>query len=290
VSTPATSNTGSQYGFQQPVAYAPPEYTPAQPPQPAAKKPGRAALIVSWAVAGISVVALVVAFSTTYGFGWLMKTNGYVTGQPHTLASGDTGLYTGNLAGGQAQDPNGKFDSDNGSVCTGGFKDNNLNGTVNCTWANGSTYVGGYKDGKNDGEGTYTSSDGSKYVGEYKNGQREGHGTETQANGDTCDGSYKANRLDGHVTCHWVTGDTYDGEYKAGYKDGRGTYTWFNVSTYEGEWKTGLPEGQGTMKWNDGTSYVGQWQAGMRNGDGTSYNADGTVAKTGKWVNNHFVG
>jgi hypothetical protein len=109
---------------------------------------------------------------------------GYVTDRQHTLASGYSGLYTGELVNGMAEDPNGKFIyDDGGDVYIGGFKNNHKNGYGVYSFTTGETYEGDHKDGAWDGQGTFTWADGSKYVGEFQGGHMHGQGALYHADG-----------------------------------------------------------------------------------------------------------
>ena len=48
--------------------------------------------------------------------------------------------------------------------------------------------------------------------------------------------------------------------------------------------------GQGIMYKVDGSKWTGEWKNGKRNGSGTEYAADGTVLRSGNWVDNEYVG
>jgi len=66
----------------------------------------------------------------------------------------DSGIYTGYLVNGKADD---------------------LNGVIE--YNDGHKYAGAYKNGSWHGQGTLTFPSGSRYVGEWKYGDRNGYGT-----------------------------------------------------------------------------------------------------------------
>ena len=50
--------------------------------------------------------------------------------------------------------------------------------------------------------------------------------------------------------------------------------------------------GQGTYYYTDGSWWTGEWKNainGKKNGFGTEYEADGTVLRSGNWVDNKYV-
>ena len=59
---------------------------------------------------------------------------------------------------------------------------------------------------------------------------------------------------------------------------------------YTGEWKDGIQNGQGTYFYTSGSKWTGEWKNGKRNGFGTEYEADGTVYRSGNWVDSNYVG
>ena len=67
---------------------------------------------------------------------------------------------------------------------------------------------------------------------------------------------------------------------------------WVDGSKYTGEWKDDTMNGQGTFYETDGSWWTGEWKNGRngkKNGLGTEYAADGTVLRSGNWVDNKYV-
>ena len=73
----------------------------------------------------------------------------------------------------------------------GNFRDGKLNGQGQGIYPDGSIYSGGHKDNYPHGFGTYTSVNGNKYVGEFKDGKKNGQGTYTFADGESWVGEYR---------------------------------------------------------------------------------------------------
>ena len=47
--------------------------------------------------------------------------------------------------------------------------------------------------------------------------------------------------------------------------------------------------GQGIMLYKDGSKWTGEWKNGDKSGFGTKYAADGTVLRSGNWVDGKYV-
>ena len=61
---------------------------------------------------------------------------------------------------------------------------------------------------------------------------------------------------------------------------------------YTGEFKDDKMNGQGTFYYTDGSWWTGEWKntlIGIKNGLGTEYAADGTVLRSGNWVDHEYV-
>ena len=170
-----------------------------------------------------------------------------------------------------------------GSIYTGGFKNNHPNGQGTRIMGpgewEGDKYEGQFKDGYFDGQGTYTWSSGAKYEGVWKDSKKNGQGTETFTNGNKYLGQYK----DGEQTGQGIFifgpgqwhGDKYEGQFKDGRFHGQGTYTYTNGAIYKGEYKNSKKTGYGIYIWANGDKYVGEFKNGKRNGQGTYTFTDG---------------
>jgi len=141
------------------------------------------------------------------------------------------------------------------------FKDGKPNGQGTVTLANGNKYVGDFKDGKPSGQGMYTFANGDKYVGDFKDGKPNGQGTNTFANGNKYVGDFKDGKPNGQVTATFVSGNKYVGDFKDGKRNGQGTLTSANGNKYVGDFKDDKPNGQGI-----------------------EYRADGTIIRSGQYV------
>ena len=67
---------------------------------------------------------------------------------------------------------------------------------------------------------------------------------------------------------------------------------WPDGQKYTGEWKDGNMNGQGTYYYTDGSWWTGEWKNainGEKNGFGTEYAADGTVLRSGNWVEHEYM-
>ena len=47
--------------------------------------------------------------------------------------------------------------------------------------------------------------------------------------------------------------------------------------------------GKGTKNYTDGSWWTGEWKNERKNGPGTQYAANGTVLKSGNWVDDKYV-
>lgn len=58
---------------------------------------------------------------------------------------------------------------------------------------------------------------------------------------------------------------------------------------YRGVLNEDVPNGKGTYFFTDGGQYVGNWRDGKQFGSGIEYRADGSVLRSGKWVDGNLV-
>lgn len=166
------------------------------------------------------------------------------------------------------------------------------------TLPNGHKYVGEFKDGEYHGQGSYVWG-GSTFAGEWRNGKLNGQGTYIfrdprgelpYLDGETYVGGYKDGKRHGQGTFTSPTGWKYVGEWAGDEHSGRGVLTSPDGRTYVGAFSRGKRNGQGTVTYPDGARFVGQFMDDEAIGPGIEYRADGTVARSGVWENDFFVG
>lgn len=58
---------------------------------------------------------------------------------------------------------------------------------------------------------------------------------------------------------------------------------------YRGLLNEGVPNGKGTYFFTDGGQYVGNWRDGKQYGSGIEYRADGSVLRSGKWIDGNLA-
>ncbi len=171
----------------------------------------------------------------------------------------------------------------------GEFQNNMPHGRGIGIFSNGEKYVGEFKDGKRNGQGIYTWLIGARYVGEWRDNKRNGQGTLTLANGDKYVGEWRDGQLNGQGTHTFANGDKYVGEFKDNKRNGQGTFTFASGNKYVGEYKDNKRDGQGTFTFASGNKYVGEWKDGKQHGQGIEYRADGTIIRSGRWVNDDLA-
>ena len=108
---------------------------------------------------------------------------------------------------------------------------------------------------------------GAKYSGEWRNDKFEGRGTYTYRNGAK-----------------------YVGEFSNNRRNGEGSFTYRDGATYVGGYRDDQRSGRGTFTYPDGAKYVGEYKDDKQHGQGTEYRAGGSVARSGTWDNDRFVG
>ena len=70
----------------------------------------------------------------------------------------------------------GRFSFPDGTIITGEFKNDDVNGFATKTWTDGSVYEGEWRNGYEEGQGTRTYEDGDMWAGLWKDGKRNGDG------------------------------------------------------------------------------------------------------------------
>lgn len=147
--------------------------------------------------------------------------------------------------------------------------------------------------------GTLIFSKGDKYVGEFKNGQKNGWGTyyflaDDEFKGDKYVGESRDGTFNGNGTYFYSSGDKHVGEYRDGKPNGPGTYFYFAENKnkgdkYVGDFKDGKKSGQGKYTFSDGRVWLGEWADDKANGRLIQYSANGTIDKSGIFLDNKLV-
>ena len=176
-----------------------------------------------------------------------------------------------------------------GSRYVGQFKSNLWHGQGALSLANGDLYIGEFFNSKYHGQGTYQFADKVKYVGEFFEGKRHGTGVLTESDGTKYEGEWREDRRSGRGTLTKSDGTKYVGEWLEGLRSGHGTLTFNNGESYRGEFLKGSPNGIGTYTFRSGDRHVGTWLNGERSGKGIEYRVDGSINKSGEWVDGRFV-
>ena len=217
-----------------------------------------------------------------------------------------TGTYTGETDFGWF-DGNGEFAFKTGSLYTGLWDENHIEGEGILKSPSEGEYDGEFKDGKKDGEGTFTWSDGSVYEGQWKNDQMSGKGVYTGTGTLVFDGTFKDNAFEtGHCTFDNSTGTydvtyrdgkiqnaiiqfndgaTYDGTVSETALEGTGVFTFPDGDKYEGSFADNKRSGSGTYTWTSGDVYVGEWASDNISGKGVYTFASGNKLE-GTFKNN----
>ena len=110
----------------------------------------------------------------------------------------------------------GKFNFDSGSVYSGSWKDNAMEGPGSLIVPSSGSYVGDFLDSEKNGHGIFTWDDGTIYDGEWKNDRMDGQGTYTSSTGVIYTGTFRDNALY-QGKCSFANDS---GKYELDYQDG----------------------------------------------------------------------
>jgi uncharacterized membrane protein len=198
--------------------------------------------------------------------------NGYGTYKWVTDSKKYTGYWKNGVRQGKGSCEYGKYNTTFAGCKYDGDWNNNewTNGTL--TWANGASYTGTFSNAKRNGNGTLTYSEGSVYKGNWLDNKRHGQGN---MNWKQDDKSYTGN---------WAN-DLREGQGQATY--GPKNKTLANCK-FVGLWENDTWK-NGTLTYADGSKYVGYFRALKKHGEGKLYDKNGTVLKTGQWVDDQLV-
>ncbi len=204
----------------------------------------------------------------------------------------------------------GRFYFDTGTVYTGSWEDNVMEGAGSLAVPLRATYVGDFSDSKKNGFGTCTWDDGTIYTGYWEDDRMDGQGEYTDPYGTVYSGTFRDNALyvgecvfsnrtgtytlhyrDGHaenVEIVFANGDRYSGECGSKAINGNGQMVFQCGDEYHGSYLSGVRNGDGEYKWLSGDRYNGEWANDRMKGKGTYYFADGSVIN-GEFSNNLLV-
>ena len=198
------------------------------------------------------------------------------------------------------------------------------NGTGKYKWYDQSkTYNGSWRGGLRSGYGTCTygryhkSYSGCVFEGNWRNNTWDS-GTLKCSSGYEATGNWRNNKLTGKVVIVHDNGNRYEGNFEDNEANGYGEMDWKDKDkTYKGYWINGSREGEGrstygpshaslancrfegywennnwkkgTLVYADGSKYVGDFVDIKRHGQGKLYDANGTLLKSGEWMNDKLV-
>ena len=110
----------------------------------------------------------------------------------------------------------GTYKYENGSVYTGEWWNNEMNGKGTLIWPNGSVYIGEFKNGLYHGNGTYLNlkENNTFYVGEFVEEMENGFGTKIFENEDIYIGELKEGKMHGFGTLIKKNGKIKEGYWK----------------------------------------------------------------------------
>ena len=161
----------------------------------------------------------------------------------------------------------GTFSFKTGTVYSGDWENNKMNGEGVLKIPSEGTYKGTFKNSEKSGNGIYEWKDGTKYEGEWKNDKMWGTGTYTSSSGITYKGTFRENEFeDGECTFNNETG-----EYVIKYSEGNIVDSLIKFSdgtVYAGQCSGTEIVGTGTMKYSNGDQYNGAFESGKKNGKG----------------------
>ena len=231
-----------------------------------------------------------------------------------TFANGDR--YVGEFREDRANG-HGIFSFSAGHKYIGQFKDDNFDGRGLLTLANGFQYEGEFKDSSFNGLGRSIYANGYKYVGEHKDGKRNGRGVMYMANGAVSQSGL------------WVNGDLVEvraldaslfpfnappktaaspvvpvvqqnfkvksrlppcpSQRNVAWNNCYGETTIGSGGGYAGEFLDNQYHGRGVFTFPDGMRYVGEFRGHRGDGQGTIFRADGSVSKSGRFIDGDLV-
>ena len=206
----------------------------------------------------------------------------------------------------------GQFHFDSGSVYSGSWKDNAMEGPGSLVVPSSGSYVGDFLGSEKSGYGIFTWDDGTIYDGEWKNDRMDGQGTYTSSTGAIYTGTFRENALyqgtcsfsnnsgkyvldyqDGHATnavIHFTDGTEYSGECAESTINGKGRMEFTRGDVYEGQFASGVRNGNGEYEWASGDHYSGDWSDDRMSGNGTYLFSDHSVLKGEFFENSFFKG
>lgn len=220
-----------------------------------------------------------------------------------------TGIYQGETDFGYFIGE-GTFNFTSGTVYTGQWSNNKMDGLGILNIPSEGTYKGDFVQSQKFGPGVFIWDDGTIYDGEWKNDQMSGQGTYTSPNNvkyigtfkvnkfweGTCEfendtgtytATYKENSID-NLKILFVDGTQYSGATDGATLSGTGNMQFINGDQYTGKFKNGLRNGQGVYVWSNGDEYDGLWDNDSMSGSGKYTYADGSIAQ-GDFENNQFI-
>ena len=206
----------------------------------------------------------------------------------------------------------------NGGIYRGEKTDGLKHGKGQLIFPDGSLYTGLWSKDQMNGMGRKLGSDGSYYIGEYKNGVKHGKCVSERLpnrdkftgnyvdgvkSGKGCyqlvsdlelkeyEGNYQNDKFNGNGRLEYYNGNSYSGEFKDGVIHGHGQKTYkFSYDVYDGEWVNGKEEGYGIYIWAwEQKKYCGNWKDGLQHGEGTLQFLKTHEEKKGIWENGNLM-
>ncbi len=150
----------------------------------------------------------------------------------------------------------------NGSVYTGSWLNDEMDGFGRLTFPCKNEYMGNWCCGSQNGFGVLRYADGYVYTGNWVGSRQDGLGTLTLRDIEVYRGDWHHGMRHGFgVSRHIDNSNVYSGEWNRGGREGVGTMVYTERGySYEGNWKDGEPVGDGVVLWNSGERLVGQWR------------------------------
>lgn len=103
-----------------------------------------------------------------------------------------------------------------GTVLSGNFMNDHLQGNGYARFPNGLVYEGGFVNSAPNGQGTGTYADGSVYKGVFLNGKMHGNGEIRWANGDHYKGMFRNDKITGYGVLTSPQGEVTEGLFEDG--------------------------------------------------------------------------